>query len=124
MENATSVTGFIPDRRRPSLTDFILDRDSGIVALQFSEVVNLESLDPTQIRLQSRRNVNDGPTESFFLSAMTEPVSSAISDLIELRLSVEQLMLFETGFGDAPENTFVALSFSPSMISTAILLSR
>ena len=111
---ALQVSRFTPDTTRPILTSFILDRNSGIVSLQFTEVVNVPGFDAAQITLQNRANINTGITQSLILAG-SDFVSTDISDSVGLRLPIEMLqtlMGFSGSFGDNRINTFLSLSIN------------
>ena len=51
--NALPITDHTQDRVRPSLSDFVLDLDNGVLTLTFNESVNVTSTDSTQITVQN-----------------------------------------------------------------------
>ena len=83
--NALQAAGFIADSTRPSLRNSTLDRDRGMLSLQFTEFVDTASFQGSQVTLQSQANSRASLTKSSILFG-SEPVSEEASDLIQLRL--------------------------------------
>ncbi len=63
--NALPITDHTADQVRPSLTDFSLDLDNGVLTLTFNESVNVTSVDTTQMSLQ---NAPLNATQTFALT--------------------------------------------------------
>jgi len=107
--NATRARDFMGDSVRPTLDSFILDRDSGVLTVTFSEVVDVLTLMPGEMRLQDRPNINTGVTTSLTL-VNSLPVSTALSREISLRLPLSTIAMFTDTFGSNEGNTYLSLS--------------
>lgn len=110
-ENALAVSIFTPDFVSPVLISWILDVDSGILSLSFSETVNASSSDLTELSLQSA-SANFSAAVS-----LTNSITSSInSPVIMIFLSANDLNTLKrlTNLGTGADNSF--LSFTENFI--------
>ena len=124
-DNALQITNHTEDRTSPTLDDFDLDVDSGVLSLVFSESVNASSFMPSQVTLQ---NMHMSPTEIYTLTggAVSQPFSTTIAldltrtDLnllkVNLQLATEDANTFlsipESGISDMNRNMLVRVPMS------------
>lgn len=110
------ATAYIKDNTPPKLDSFILDLDSGELALSFSETVRTSSLDVCGIVLQSSRV--DNLNETYFVRLTNfndSPLSSAsFSDngsIIVVVLGLQDLNEVKRliNLGTEPSNTYVSI---------------
>ena len=103
---------FVQDTTPPSLLQFSLNMDAGILTLIFSEPVNGNTFDPTQITLQSS---STSSAVSFTLSNVyAASTSTTIASVIALRLSqgdTDRIKAF-TELATSLQNTYLSLTAS------------
>ena len=103
--------GFTPDITPPELSSFILDMDSGVLNLTFSETVNGSSFDPSAITV---RNSRDFEASTHTLRGGTwEPL---FRDTVELNLDIDDLneMKRILDLANSQDTTFI--SFTEEMV--------
>ena len=103
---------FVPDATPPDLQEFSLNMDAGILTLTFSEPVNGNMFDPTQITLQSSSTSN---AVSFTLSNVyAASTSTTIATVIALRLSQGDTdrIKASTQLATSFRNTYLSLTAS------------
>ena len=106
-ENARPVDRYIGDSSPPSLTAFDLDMNTAQLTLQFSETVDVTSIDYTEIELQSRQTSGGS---FFMLSTGTTDVDYSDRFVITLNeMDVLSLQLL-TDLAVSRETTFITLS--------------
>ena len=103
---------FVQDTTLPSLLQFTLNMDAGTLTLFFSEPVNGNTFDPTQITLQSS---STSSAVSFTLSNVyAASTSTTIATVIGLRLSQGDTdsIKASTQLATSLQNTFLSLTAS------------
>ena len=120
---------FSTDSTRPTLLSYTLDLNAGILALTFSELVNIPSTSG-QARLQ---NSAANPTEVVSLTQNgTLNPASAASDVITVQLGMTDLNNIKTSqnVGASPSNTFLAfdemfaVDLSGNLLSPSVSATR
>ena len=81
------VDEYFPDTTPPTILQFSLDVDSGILRLTFSEVVNTSTLEPTEITLQNTIDGND----TYIQLNMSEVTPTTPASVVDVLLSFEDL---------------------------------
>ena len=102
-----NVRSFTPDNTVPVLRTFILDLDSGTVQLNFTEVIDPLSVDPSEIAIQDVRDARITRATTVDLTGSTLADNMPSSSL-ELQLSVP--VIRQLTFAEFPENTYVILT--------------
>ena len=103
---------FVPDTTPPYLLQFSLDMNTSLLALFFSEPVNGNTFDPTQITLQSS---STSSAVSFTLSNVyAASTSTTIASVIALQLSQGDTdrIKASTQLATSADNTFLSLTAS------------
>ena len=113
---ALPVQMFTPDRIPPFLMSFDLDMDTRLLTLSFSETVNVESLNVTQITFQGESLLFDGVTQFYALTDLPAPFGSYSesenSSVIVVRIGETDAneIKFRTDLASRVNNTFVSLT--------------
>ena len=85
------VRTFVPDSTQPSLVSFVsLDMDDGLLTLQFSEAVEIATLDPQHLTLQSEPHAT--PAEMWSLTGGTPRYLDSLKTMVELSFNAEDLL--------------------------------
>ena len=84
-QSTRNVTLLIPDTIQPELLNFHTDLNSGILTLNYDEVVDSDTLEPTAFTLTNSRS----PTESYSLTGGNTPSPNGLQ--IILNLTVDDL---------------------------------
>ena len=105
--NALQITSHVADLIHPTLENFDLDLNEGILTLLFSESVNVTTFDPTQITLQ---NALSNPTYAFSLTGGQFTLADLTT--IQLTLSRNDLNIIKgmTGLASLASNTYLRLT--------------
>ena len=98
---------FINDTIPPELVDFQIDLITGVIRLNFSETINVLTLDPTLIVIQSDGSAS--PTSNVTLSRKTSMMN--YSSVVELQLSRYDFgaIKADTNLATDANNTFIRL---------------
>ena len=88
--NTQQVTNYTEDRTHPRLLSFTLDMNTGIIVMFFSETINLATLMPTQLTLQSTANMSTNTSESYTL-AHTHALGSGYATNLALQINTLDL---------------------------------
>jgi len=105
--NALPITDHTEDRVRPSLSDFDLDLDNGVLTLTFNESVNVTSVDSTQITIQN------SPSNATSMFALTGGiVNQRDSTTIDISLLPNDFNRIKqiTDLATVISNTYVSLT--------------
>ncbi|KAL5489584.1 hypothetical protein EMCRGX_G018694 [Ephydatia muelleri] len=108
--SAVQAAAVINDTNPPVLTSFILDRNTGILSLSYSEVVVPSSLQLPQFSLQSGPNSSAPGTLSYVLSGGI--ISPYPSTIINVTISQQDLFAIESMPGLAMNLATTYLSFT------------
>ena len=103
---AEPVTQFVPDTTRPRVESFVLDLDGAIISIAFDEIIDITSVDLSQISLQSEADSN---AESVTLLG-SEPAGDTNTNELEVRLPIDTLREFSDNFGSMRSNTYLILT--------------
>jgi len=111
-DNALQITNHTADQTSPTLVNFDLDADSGVLTLVFSESVNASSFIPSQVTLQ---NMHSSPTEMYSLTG--GDVNQPFSTTVALSFTRTDLNLLKANLQLATEDANTYLSITESGIS-------
>jgi hypothetical protein len=93
--NAIMASGFLDDYTPPYLKSFSLNMNTGVLLLEFNEVVDLSTLDTTKIMLRNNGNGTEyGPSDNYTLSATSVTPLSGLrgnASLVPIELSFTDL---------------------------------
>ncbi len=106
-ENALQISDHTADTTRPTLTDFDLDLNVGILTLTFSESVNVSSFDVRQVTLQSAPS---SPVHTYTLNGGL--ASLAESTTVEVDLLQTDLNAIKglPGLASLASNTYLSIT--------------
>ncbi|KAL5489594.1 hypothetical protein EMCRGX_G018704 [Ephydatia muelleri] len=106
-EYAIQATVYTNDTTRPFLVAFRLDMNQGTLAFTFSETVNVNSFNPSQIRLQAYTNTTVAAFNSLSLTGGTSSVLN--STMIQLSMSITDLNALKVQYltATAIYNTYI-----------------
>ena len=99
---------FITDFTQPQLVSFGLDLDIGSLQLSFSEAVDLSTLDPTGITLQSSSTL---PTNSFTLTGGSAVAVSFTETMLVLTTDDANILRQLQGLATSTLDTYLALAY-------------
>ena len=99
---------FVPDVTPPVLVSFYLDLNSGVLILLFSEPINANTLDPTQVTLQNGVNTSVSLTLS---NATTTSSSNGLVIVLQLQSDTDRIKA-STELATSAYNTFLSLTAS------------
>ena len=105
---AILATVFITDFTQPELVSFGLDLDIGSLQLSFSEAVDLSTLDPTGITLQSSSTL---PTTSFTLTGASAVAVSFTETMLVLTTDDANILRQLQGLATSTLDTYLALTY-------------
>ena len=88
--NTQQTTNYTEDRTHPRLLNFTLNMNTGLLAMFFSETVNLATLIPTQLTLQSTANASTNSSESYTL-VYTSTLGSGYATSLALQINTLDL---------------------------------
>ena len=102
------ASDFKNDETRPTLTDFDLDVDAGILHLFFSETVDVRKFSQSTVSLQTGKTLSD----NFTLSASGTLVPDNASPNVDINLDINDLTLVKKNEGLATHvnNTWLTIS--------------
>ena len=105
--NALQITNHTADHMRPSLVNFDLDLDNGVITGFFSESVNVTSVDSTQITIQNAPNT---PSSMFLLTGGM--VNQRDSTTIDITLLLNDLNSIKklTNLASIRSNTYISIT--------------
>ena len=105
--NALLITNHTADSMRPSLSNFELDLNNGVITLTFSESVNVTSFDATQITVQS---ASSNPASMHTLrGAMVAQRDSTTIDVTLLPADLNTIKRL-TGLATLRSNTYISIT--------------
>ena len=109
MDNLISEYLYYQDRKEPELNTFDLDLNEGTLSLHFSETVNSETLDATQVTLLSRANASMNTTFTFSEETNT---SSIDGTTLVLNISLDNLNEIKriSSLATSNDTTYLALT--------------
>lgn len=107
-----SQGGFVSDSSRASLAGYTFDLNNGTITLTFTDVLNVMTLDPTQLSVQNRRA---SPSESVVLTGGSTP--SENSETFSIFLSTQDLNSIQLNLNLATGDSDTFISFGSSLIT-------
>ena len=107
---ALLVSRFTSDSHDPVLESWTLDMDQSQLTLLFSEVVDITTIDVTEIALQSHQSTSD--TYSLTGYDQLIPADADYMLVIELSSTDSNAIKFNTGLGTSQNDSFLSLSSS------------
>ena len=114
--NPLQVTNYISDLTPPELISFNLDMDSRLLTLEFSETVNVTTLNVSEITLQSTRELVGGFSQYHTLTGNEDPLGSFSLSLngptviVRIGETDANMIKFLTELAQSFNSTFVSLS--------------
>ena len=115
-EEALQVVTFSEDLAPPQLLDFDLNMDTRELTLYFSETVNVESLNVTQIMLQGSNELINGVTQYYTLTDRPEPLgsysTSSNDSIIVIRIGEADanMIKFRTELAVNDNSTYISIT--------------
>lgn len=106
-----SSNGFVSDSSRASIAGFTFDLNDEIISLTFTDVLDISTLDLTQMTVQNSRS---SPLESYTLSDST--VVSPNSDNFNISLGSQDKNAIQLNFDLATSEANTFISFGSSLI--------
>ena len=104
-----------PDGTHPELDSFTFDLDTGVLSLTFSETVNVSTLDPREITLQSAANATDDTYQ------LTGGIGSTLNQpIVMVNLTIEDLNAVKEIRGLATRRNNTYISITPDAISDMV----
>ena len=105
------VTNYTEDRTAPVLQSFTLDMNTGYLSLFFSETVNLATLRPSHLTLQSVANSSSTTSENYTLEHTTMLGSGYATSLVLpiYTLDLDQIK-FRRSLATTLENTYLSIT--------------
>ena len=105
------VTNYTEDRTQPILQNFTLDMNTGLILMFFSETVNLATLMPTQITLQSTANISTIYSQSYTL-VYTPALGSGYATSLYIQIDTLDLdqIKFLRSLATNIENTYLSVT--------------
>ena len=115
-DNAFQATNHVPDTTNPSIEEFTLDLNSGLILLTFSEVVNTSTFDVTQITVQDTVN-GTGDSLNFTEGSILQ---SDPSHIITVQLTFEDLESIKNMMDFGVSNTTTFLTATNETVSDTV----
>ena len=94
--NATNVNNYTQDRTKPYLESYNLDMNTGFITLTFSETVNANSLDASQLTLQSMENTTDDNSNYIY----THHLAGGYTNTTVINTTIVYLQFLTDDFND------------------------
>lgn len=113
---AAQVITFNPDSKAPQLLYFDLNMDTRFLTLYFTETMNVDSLNVTQISLQGSGELANESTEYFELTDSPAPYGSYSTSenssviVIKIGEADANMIKFRTDLAGSRNNTFIAIT--------------
>jgi len=118
---AEGAITFIPDQTSPILEGFDLDMDSGLLTLYYSETIDIFSLDPTKIMLQSDSSLD---ATSFTLTGGEITLTDSTVGFVLLTFDdLNEIKRLEDLATCTKNNTFVSLIGNQTLTSDTLQFS-
>ena len=108
ISNAQQATSHYPDSDLPVLVSYTLDLNTGILALTYSETVNVSTLNPNLFFIQSSPAAAS-VSEYYQLNDSTTSSSTEVADTVQILLGVMDL-------NNIKANTLIATSSSTTYL--------
>lgn len=106
-----SSDGFVSDSSRASLAGYTLNLNTAAISLTFTDVLDISTLDVTQLTLQNSRT---DPTATYTL--IDSSATSANSDNFDVNLGVQDLLAIQSNLELAGTEASTFLSFGSSLV--------
>ena len=104
------VTNFTEDTTKPELLSFSFDLNTGELQLDFSETVNVSSLDPSQLKLQSISNISESGASTLTLAG-GDVLTTMDSTTVTIKLLKHDLdVLKAVSIGTNVATTFLSVT--------------
>ena len=107
--NARQATNYIPDETSPRLVNFTLDMNTGLIEIFYTDVVNNEIFDPTQITLRGSRNASDTSTV-YRLTGGNTASTNGFSTLLQLSNTDLNVIKQIENLATNENDTFISLA--------------
>ena len=110
--NASRVSSYTPDTTDPVLQSYILDLNTGVLSLSFSETVNVRTLNVTKLTFQNSAARNSRSRFYHYTLTPDSNTSDPVGPTIDLMLSSEDFNALKASpvLATIQNNTFVSIT--------------
>jgi hypothetical protein len=107
-----SADGFVSDSSRASMAGYTFDLNAATISLTFTDILDIATLDLTQLTVQSNRS----PSPSVSYTLMDSSTTSTNTDTFVVNLGTQDLTAIQSNLGLATMESNTYISFSSSLV--------